>query len=153
MKAFSYLCWLLVVPTLHFLWYICELPSFLARLVVCSKWPSPCVRRNSLPVCVGVHASLYVFYECSLRECTAKSGVSPTACLDLVQHVVAACPHLNFRGLMSIGRPNPPPSQPDFVVDSSVVLMWRAFKAKFEFRIRARMQLVFILSYWKLTYQ
>ena len=37
---------------------------------------------------------------------TAKSGVDPPACVDLVKHVKAECPNLEFSGLMTIGMPD-----------------------------------------------
>ncbi|CAO2833587.1 unnamed protein product [Amaranthus hypochondriacus] len=37
---------------------------------------------------------------------TSKSGVDPPACVDLVKHVKAECPNLEFSGLMTIGMPD-----------------------------------------------
>jgi uncharacterized pyridoxal phosphate-containing UPF0001 family protein len=31
-------------------------------------------------------------------------------------HIVKECKNLKFAGLMTIGRPDPPPDQPDFTV-------------------------------------
>ncbi|CAK9163921.1 unnamed protein product [Ilex paraguariensis] len=36
----------------------------------------------------------------------SKSGVEPSACVDLVKHVKLGCPNLEFSGLMTIGMPD-----------------------------------------------
>nr|CAD1834778.1 unnamed protein product [Ananas comosus var. bracteatus] len=36
----------------------------------------------------------------------SKSGVDPSACVELAKHVKIACPHLVFSGLMTIGMPD-----------------------------------------------
>ncbi|XP_052177160.1 uncharacterized protein LOC127791370 isoform X2 [Diospyros lotus] len=36
----------------------------------------------------------------------SKSGVDPSACVDLVKHVQLGCPNLEFSGLMTIGMPD-----------------------------------------------
>eukprot|EP00026_Physarum_polycephalum_P015448 Phypoly_transcript_16132.p1 GENE.Phypoly_transcript_16132~~Phypoly_transcript_16132.p1 ORF type:complete len:288 (+),score=26.06 Phypoly_transcript_16132:51-866(+) len=46
----------------------------------------------------------------------SKSGVEPQDTLGLVEHILKECPHLKFVGLMTIGRPDPPPDQPDFAL-------------------------------------
>ncbi|XP_058723754.1 uncharacterized protein LOC131595426 isoform X2 [Vicia villosa] len=46
---------------------------------------------------------LKVFVEVNTSGETSKFGVEPALCLDLVKHIVANCPNLEFCGLMTIG--------------------------------------------------
>jgi len=43
-----------------------------------------------------------------------KSGIQPNECPDLVKYIINDLKYLKFCGLMTIGRPNAPPDQPDF---------------------------------------
>ncbi|KAI9828188.1 MAG: hypothetical protein M1826_006116 [Phylliscum demangeonii] len=46
---------------------------------------------------------LNVHVQINTSDESTKSGVPPSAALDLCQHIHAACPHLRLRGLMTIG--------------------------------------------------
>lgn len=50
----------------------------------------------------------------------AKSGIQPNECLDLVKYIINDLKYLKFCGLMTIGRPNAPPDQPDFRVSIKI---------------------------------
>eukprot|EP01094_Clydonella_sp_ATCC50884_P022687 TRINITY_DN5263_c0_g1_i1.p1 TRINITY_DN5263_c0_g1~~TRINITY_DN5263_c0_g1_i1.p1 ORF type:complete len:257 (+),score=64.54 TRINITY_DN5263_c0_g1_i1:124-894(+) len=56
--------------------------------------------------------NVYVQVNTSGEE--SKSGASPSNCVQVVQEVLDNAPALSFRGLMTIGRPDAGPEQPDF---------------------------------------
>lgn len=61
---------------------------------------------------------LNVMVQVNTSEEQSKSGCSSDHCVELVKHVISRCPHLKFRGLMTIGEMNYDWSQgenPDFI--------------------------------------
>jgi len=69
------------------------------------------LRKSPLPVMVQVNTS---------GEDTAKSGCEPSECVQLVDDIKKECPNLKLSGLMTIGRPDAPPDQPDFILLSNL---------------------------------
>nr|GMC89808.1 proline synthase co-transcribed bacterial homolog protein-like [Ipomoea batatas] len=49
---------------------------------------------------------LKVFVQVNTSGEETKSGVEPSACVDLVKHISSSCPNLEFSGLMTIGMPD-----------------------------------------------
>lgn len=55
----------------------------------------------------------------------AKSGIDPSGCVRLAEHVKLHCPHLEFSGLMTIGMPDYTSTPENFKVMNSVALKRR----------------------------
>eukprot|EP01028_Stygiella_incarcerata_P007808 TRINITY_DN3267_c0_g1_i1.p1 TRINITY_DN3267_c0_g1~~TRINITY_DN3267_c0_g1_i1.p1 ORF type:complete len:192 (-),score=49.01 TRINITY_DN3267_c0_g1_i1:44-619(-) len=76
------------------------------RLKLATVLEKECVAsgRESLDIFIQVNTSLE----------DSKSGCSAEECVDLVRKVIETCPHLKFRGLMTIGNPDPEKCTDDF---------------------------------------
>jgi PLP dependent protein len=76
------------------------------RLKLATVLEKECIAsgRDSLNVLIQVNTSME----------DSKSGCSAEECVNLVQKVIETCPHLKFRGFMTIGNPDPEKCTDDF---------------------------------------
>jgi len=56
-----------------------------------------------------------VFIQVNTSGEKSKHGADPASCVALAEHLLSACPRLEFSGLMTIGRVSPTPQSDDFV--------------------------------------